>query len=227
MTQATFVINPSTAVHGSVVLESPFRVMSGVTLHNLRGGAFSYISPVTTLHETTLGRYCSIGDKVSVLTDHPLDGLTTNPFAYEVLFPSPFNGPPVHSFEKLKRTMIGHDVWIGSGVRLKTGVTIGTGAVIAAGAVVAKDVPPYAIVGGVPAKLIRYRFDKALIERLLALQWWRYNLIGHPFDLTNPAKAADEIEAAIADGRLQPYEPGWWSFRKTDRAISRESAPAA
>lgn len=52
MTQATFVINPSAAVHGSVVLESPFRVMSGVTLHNLRGGAFSYISPVTTLHET-------------------------------------------------------------------------------------------------------------------------------------------------------------------------------
>lgn len=227
MTQAIFVINPSTAVHGSVVLESPFRVMASVTLHNIRGGAFSYVSPVTTLHETTLGRYCSIGDKVSVLTDHPLDGLTTNPFAYEVLFPSPFDGPPVHSFEKLKRTTIGHDVWIGSGVRLKTGVTIGTGAVIAAGAVVAKDVPPYAIVGGVPAKLIRYRFDEALIERLLALEWWRYNLMGHPFDLTNPAKAADEIEAAVADGRLQLYEPGWWSFLKNDRTISREPAPTA
>lgn len=224
MTQATFVISPNTTIVGSVTLESPFRVMASVTLNKVRGGAFSYIAPVTTLHETTLGRYCSIGDKVSVLTDHPLDGLTTNPFAYEVLFPSPFDGPPVHSFEKLKRTTIGHDVWIGSGARLKTGITVGDGAVIAAGAMVTKDVPPYAIVGGVPAKVIRYRFDDALIARLRALEWWRYNLMGQPFDLTNPAKAADEIEAAVADGRLKPHEPGWWSFRKTDQSISR--APA-
>ncbi len=67
---------------------------------------------------------------------------------------------------------IGNDVWIGHGVFIKEGVTVGDGAVIAAGAVVVKDVPPYAIVGGSPAKIIKYRFDEKTISKLLELQWW-------------------------------------------------------
>ena len=73
---------------------------------------------------------------------------------------------------KAKRTIIGHDVWIGHRAIVKAGVTIGTGAVIGAGAVVTKDVPAYAIVVGVPSQIIRYRFDKQMIEELISVEWW-------------------------------------------------------
>jgi virginiamycin A acetyltransferase len=72
-------------------------------------------------------------------------------------------------------TTVGNDVWIGNGATIMPGVTIGDGAIIATGAVVTKDVPPYAIVGGNPATLLRYRFDEATIARLLALRWWEWD----------------------------------------------------
>ena len=72
----------------------------------------------------------------------------------------------------LPPVIIGNDVWIGDGVKIKNGVTIGDGAIIGACALVIKDVPPYAIVGGVPAKIIKYRFKKNIIKELLKLKWW-------------------------------------------------------
>lgn len=71
---------------------------------------------------------------------------------------------------------VGNDVWIGAKVFIKAGIEVGDGAIISAGAVVTKDVPPYAIVGGVPSKVIKYRFDIDTIQRLLKLQWWEYNV---------------------------------------------------
>lgn len=71
-----------------------------------------------------------------------------------------------------KRTIISNDVWIGHGAIIKAGITVGDGAIVGAGAVVVKDVPPYAVVGGVPAKVLKYRFSEYMIDDLLATQWW-------------------------------------------------------
>jgi len=106
----------------------------------------------------------------------------------------------------LKRTTIGHDVWIGHGAFIAPGVTIGNGAVVAGQAVVTKDVPPYAIVGGNPAQILRMRFDLHKCAALQALAWWRFapwQLAGVPF--ADVGKAIPQLRTLIAD--LTPYAP--------------------
>lgn len=106
--------------------------------------------------------------------EHPLDRFTTSRITYG----KEYEHLPIYSAFSLKPkfSIIGNDVWIGENVTLKRGITIGDGAVIATGSIVTKDVEPYAIIGGIPAKVIRYRYSKEIIETLLALKWWRYDL---------------------------------------------------
>lgn len=224
--EPVFVIDAGARLAGSVVLEPPFRAWAA-TLNDLAGGAFSYVSPHAVLHRTRLGRYCSIGDHVQVLSRHPLEGLTTHPFPYQSLFPEPFQAEPPLAYDNLAETAIGNDVWIGSGVRLKTGVRIGDGAVIAAGAVVTKDVAPCTVVGGVPAAVIRRRFPDALAERMQRVRWWRYNLVGQALDFADPDRALDQIEAAAASGRLVPYRPGFWQVWRAGGQIQMRAAEAS
>lgn len=181
-------------------------------------GAFCNLSG-GTINNVRFGRYCSIAAGVVIgMHEHPTDWLTTSRAAYfpqvngwrELVAPQrteeirqglrPFKGScPI--------TEIGDDVWIGQGAFIKSGVRIGTGSIIGARAVVLRDVPPYSIVVGTPGRVVRLRFPEPAVERLLAVQWWRYSifdLFSAPMD--NIDATLDRIEDMIAGGRIQPYE---------------------
>ncbi|CAA0284746.1 CatB-related O-acetyltransferase [Acinetobacter baumannii] len=147
-------------------------------------GAFSYswsLLPITT----KVGRYCSIAEGVRVLgLRHPHEWLTTSATTYDrnfIIYQKYLeinnmdqNARRLPNNPELKTLNIGHDVWIGARALLKPTISIGNGAVIPANSVVTKDVPPYAIVGGNPAKIIKYRFDEDTINQLLKSTWWEY-----------------------------------------------------
>ena len=139
-------------------------------------GAHSYIAASTEIENAEIGKYCSIADHCRIgMSGHSLQYVSTSP-----VFTQKMNGlqeswisEDVFKNKSAKeRVCIDNDVWIGSHVLIKGGVHIGNGACVAAGAVVVKDVPSYAIVGGIPAKVIRYRFSEDVIVKLEELQWW-------------------------------------------------------
>jgi len=122
-----------------------------------------------------IGKYCSIGSGAVFIMagnqGHRSDWVSTFPFYYQAnIFKSSKN-----PYEKAGDTCIGNDVWIGTEAMIMAGVTIGSGAIISARAVVTKNVPPYAIVGGNPAQIIKYRFSEGEIEKLLKLKWWDWS----------------------------------------------------
>lgn len=165
-------------------------------------GQCSYIGPDSSIISAKIGKYCSIADHVSICTgNHPTDFLTTHPAFYydtsnQIGF-TLYKGSPMFddiykrpAGEEQFSVLIGNDVWIGSHVLILGGIKIGDGAIIGAGAVVTKDVPPYSIVGGVPAKVIRYRFGDDTILFLKSSHWWdkSYNEICDIIDDFNNLK---------------------------------------
>lgn len=136
-------------------------------------GNCSYIQGAS-LKKTTVGKFCSIGPRsfIGGFDSHPIETLASSPIFTDRRSPvgNPFGSNRHYSSEKL--TVIENDVWIGSDVRILDGVRVGNGAVVAAGAVVVKDVAPFTIVGGVPAKFIRYRFPLSMAERIESTKWW-------------------------------------------------------
>ena len=147
-------------------------------LRDVTMGRFSYVGRETQVYHARIGSFTSIGPQVLIgLGEHPAEGfVSTHPMFYSdrgqsnpVIVDEPL-------FDEMPTTEIGNDVWIGARAILRTGVKIGDGAIIAAGAVVVKDVEPFSIVGGVPAKHIRHRFSPDEIVRIRESNWWNKDL---------------------------------------------------
>ena len=136
-------------------------------------GDYSYVGQNSRVVHADVGKFCSISGAVRLgMGTHTLDKLSTSPIFTERHNSTKHQWTDVQTDNPFKRVTVGNDVWIGTGVMVMGGVTIGDGAVIGAGAIVTKDVPPYAVVAGVPAKIIRYRFTEEQIQALEEVEWW-------------------------------------------------------
>lgn len=149
-------------------------IYDDAVLVSVEMGSYSYVGGRCRLQNCKIGKFCSIGAEVLIgLGVHPLHYKSTHPGFY-AKDSSYYGFEPEYKneFPEYKPVTIGNDVWIGTRAIILDGVHIGDGAVVGAGAVVTKDVPPYAVVGGVPAKVIKYRFNPETISQLLQEKWW-------------------------------------------------------
>lgn len=194
-------------IQGTLEFTPVVRLMRVGSLIACRMGAYSYVSPQTAMNLARVGRYSSIGARCEVgPSQHPTDWLTTSPFPYQDVFGAHLAERALEQHNELKPVTIGNDVWIGSATAIMGGVTIGDGAIVAYGSVVTRDVEPYTVVGGAPTKLIRSRFKPAVVARLMAEPWWRYDLVRttHPIPWRDPLAALDAIRAGVEIGAIQP-----------------------
>jgi len=147
-------------------------IACGVRLGFCDVGEYTRIRHFSTIYYTTIGKFSTISKNSRIgIGQHPTNLVSTNLIFYKS---NPITNKWVRpiKFEEYKPILIGNDVWVGESSMIMGGVKIGDGAVIAARSVVTKNVPPYAIVAGVPAKVVKYRFDEETINRLLDIKWW-------------------------------------------------------
>ncbi|WP_181397628.1 CatB-related O-acetyltransferase [Gracilibacillus dipsosauri] len=153
-------------------IDTTSRVCSASQIVNSKLGKYSYIGNYCRLNSVVVGKFCSIADGCVIGgASHPMEWVSTSPVFH--------NGKNIlrknfstHSFQTNKETIIENDVWIGSNCLIKSGVKIQNGAVVGMGSIVTKDIGPYEIWAGNPAKLIRKRFDDEKIKHLLQINWW-------------------------------------------------------
>ncbi|MEH7653397.1 CatB-related O-acetyltransferase [Bacillus safensis] len=201
----------------NAIIEPYTMFLQGAHFHSM--GAFSSSNSTLPIN-TIVGRYSSLAHNIDRLSgNHPTNRFTTSMLTYDknVRAFNDYLTESGNSFEKVSNSMpnasavvIGNDVWVGQDVRFSsTGITVGDGAIIAAGSIVTRDVPPYAIVGGAPAKLIKFRFPPYIIQKLMNLKWWQY-----AFGDFTTVKADDNIEvfidkvtALIESDVIKPFAP--------------------
>ncbi|MDY0143992.1 MAG: CatB-related O-acetyltransferase [Bacteroidales bacterium] len=194
-------IAPNAFIPSGCKVEYPINLMHNVTVYgSTKIGIYTYINVNTVVYPNVeIGRYCSIARNCEIgVAQHPIEFLSTHPFQFDkTIFK---NNSSYENIEKVKwqghpKTFIGHDVWIGAKAIINSGITIGHGAVIAGGAVVTKDVPPYSIVGGIPAKIIKFRFPNDVIHDLQEIKWWNYPLSKlHKVNFSEIRKAIEDLK---------------------------------
>jgi len=157
--------------------EASVKLYPHVELSNTHIGKYTYITNRTKISNCDIGKFCSLGPECLIgLGTHPTKtAVSTHPSFYSQEGQSKIVFSDGNYFTENEKTIIGNDVWIGARVAILGGINVGDGAIIGAGAVVTKDVPDYAIVTGVPAKITRYRFTEEQIEFLKTFKWWNKN----------------------------------------------------
>jgi len=163
-----------------VIFNSKFEnntaIYPGCSVSNVKLGAYSYVNENSSMGGVPLGRFTSIGPQfICGYGEHPTNFVTTSPVMYSTRGQCSVSFADEDLFTEQRETLIGNDVWIGARVFVRDGVKVGDGALIAAGAVVTTDVAPFAIIGGIPAKVIRYRFADDVVQELLRIKWWEWN----------------------------------------------------
>jgi phosphonate metabolism protein (transferase hexapeptide repeat family) len=177
-------------------------VAERVLLAECEVGDYSYIERHVEAIYTTIGKFCAVaaGARLNAL-NHPMERISQHKITYRPneYFVHAKIDKAFREKRQQSRVTIGHDVWIGHGAIVLPGLSIGHGAVVAAGAVVTKNVEPYAVVAGVPAKPIKWRFEKSIRERIIALGWWDWSQ-------THLASAIVDMQTLAIEGFLEKWE---------------------
>ena len=176
-------------VDDSSILADHVKLFEKVRVVNSSIGEYSYIQENTLIANAVIDRFCSIGGDCRIgLVNHPTNYLSTSPVFYDRSQPLPAFLTPTTIYSAVpQKVRIAADVWIGQGVLILEGVSIGVGSVVGAGSVVTRDIEPYSIAAGNPCRVLRSRFDSALVSRLIESKWfelplWRIEELSGWFD---------------------------------------------
>ena len=185
------IIDRNCCINRSSIIEENCHILENTIILNSSIKKFSYVGRNTIIQNASVGSFCSIANDVFIgLGTHPTELFSTSTLFYRT--DNTFKYKLVDkdsNFMEYRPINIGHDVWIGARAIVLDGVNVEHGAIIGANAVVTKNVPPYAIVGGIPAEVIKHRFSKEKIRKLLAIKWWEWPLN----DIKNRMKGMNEL----------------------------------
>ena len=174
--------NPTCSINAqilakNIVFEKHVTIEHGCYIGAKNIGKYTFVGMNSYIDKSTvsIGRFCSIAMNAKIsLQNHPHTWVTSHPFTYRKKYGFVSNDIQIEGINT-KKTTIGNDVWIGANVTILAGVTIGDGAIIGANSLVSKNVEPYCIVSGTPARLVRHRFDPETIAKIQKSEWWNWD----------------------------------------------------